>query len=90
MPIRFRVNHGAVRTHSIAEGVKLVREVTREIEIRAKINAFEGPYATGNLARHVTRRGPFITGSRVTGRVGVWGLAYASSAALRSYDRASQ
>jgi hypothetical protein len=50
--------------------VSLLTQVMYEVEFEARARVSSGPYTTGNLASKFFRRGPFVTGDTVAGRVG--------------------
>ncbi len=47
-----------------------LNQLLYEVEFEARSRVLHGPYTTGNLASQFYRRGPFVSGNNVTGRVG--------------------
>lgn len=62
VPLSRRVSQQATVRH--------VRQILREIRIRARITASHGPYTTGRLAQSINIDGPYIEINRVRGSVG--------------------
>lgn len=75
---RTRIYRAQVRAEGLAVATRIITQVMYEIHFGAQQRVLHGPYTTGNLALSLYRRGPFVTGSRVTGRVGS-PLKYAQS-----------
>lgn len=67
---RTRIYRAQVRAEGLGVATRLITQVMYEIHFRAQQLTLHGPYTTGNLAASLYRRGPFVTGTRVTGRVG--------------------
>lgn len=59
-----------LRAHSTAHGVRLVREVMREVAFGARLMTLGGSYSVGNLADSIHEDGPHIAPGRVFGEVG--------------------
>lgn len=72
-----RIHRLSARVTSQAEARRLVRQVCREIEFRAKVTTAVGPYTTGRLARSIFSE-TFDVPDGAMGRVGSWFL-YAAS-----------
>ena len=75
---RVRIYHSRARRETNEDAEKFIREVLRQIAFQAKLHVAFGPYTTGNLARSIRARGPFIRFGRVAGEVGSE-LNYASA-----------
>ena len=67
---RVRIYHSRARRETNEDAEKFIREVLRQIAFQAKLHVAFGPYTTGNLARSIRARGPFIRFGRVAGEVG--------------------
>ena len=64
------MHRALLRAHSQEHGVRLVREVMREVAFGARVMTLGGPYGVGNLADSIEEDGPHIRPGRVTGQVG--------------------
>lgn len=67
---KVRIYHQRARKQSNDEAEQFVREVLRQIAFQARLHVALGPYTTGNLARSIRARGPFMEFGRVAGSVG--------------------
>lgn len=76
--MRFVVRRAVAHATSVAAGRRIVTRAMREVLALARPMVV-GSYSTGHLASRLTHRGPFVTSSAVTGRVGVWGVRYAAA-----------
>lgn len=70
MAYRTRIYRATLRVHTLRIAVPLVEQIMYEVDFGAQARVATGPYTTGNLASRMFRRGPFVTGKRVSGRVG--------------------
>lgn len=75
---RVIIYHQRARRESNKAAERFVRERLREIQFQARLHVVFGPYTTGNLARSIRTRGPFMDLGMVSGSVGS-DLSYAAA-----------
>lgn len=68
---RVVIHHLLARRESDQDAFVFIRKVLKEMRFIARLRVAAGPYTTGNLARSINYKGPFVEpGRRVNGSVG--------------------